>query len=164
MKTVKRIMIQEEGDLYTLYGKTLTRLTNIGWFVGFIKTEHGSYIFVTNVDDSGTKAKSITVNILKKYDLITSWPCKMGRALNLMLKTIMIHKLFNQIVIWILPVKFKFDFFHKFSVTVHMDGSILTHDAKLRLKCISASFNCSHSLPAFQSSNSYTSFNSLARF
>ncbi|MCI3986097.1 class D beta-lactamase [Bacillus vallismortis] len=74
MKTVKRMMIQEEGDHYTLYGKTGTRLTDmgLGWFVGFIKTEHGSYIFVTNVDDSGTKAKNITVNILKKYGLITS--------------------------------------------------------------------------------------------
>ncbi|WIW26884.1 class D beta-lactamase [Bacillus inaquosorum] len=74
MKTVKRMMIQEEGDHYTLYGKTGTRLTDmgLGWFVGFIKTEHGSYIFVTNVDDSGTKAKNITVDILRKYGLITS--------------------------------------------------------------------------------------------
>ncbi|MBY4605167.1 MULTISPECIES: class D beta-lactamase [Bacillus] len=74
MKTVKRMMIQEEGDHYTLYGKTGTRLTDmgLGWFVGFIKTEHGSYVFVTNVDDSGTKAKNITVDILKKYGLITS--------------------------------------------------------------------------------------------
>ncbi|MCY8718799.1 class D beta-lactamase [Bacillus sp. S10C12M] len=74
MKTVKRMMIQEEGDHYTLYGKTGTRLTDmgLGWFVGFIKTVHGSYIFVTNVDDSGTKAKNITVDILKKYGLITS--------------------------------------------------------------------------------------------
>ncbi|MEC1550370.1 class D beta-lactamase [Bacillus rugosus] len=74
MKTVKRMMIQEEGDHYTLYGKTGTRLTDmgLGWFVGFIKTEHGSYVFVTNVDDSGTKAKSITVDILKKHGLITS--------------------------------------------------------------------------------------------
>ncbi|MCY7976266.1 class D beta-lactamase [Bacillus inaquosorum] len=74
MKTVKRMMIQEEGDHYTLYGKTGTRLTDmgLGWFVGFIKTEHGSYIFVTNVDDSGTKAKNITVDILKKHGLITS--------------------------------------------------------------------------------------------
>ncbi|WP_416723434.1 class D beta-lactamase [Bacillus stercoris] len=74
MKTVKRMMIQEEGDHYTLYGKTGTRLTDmgLGWFVGFIKTEHGSYVFVTNVDNSGTKAKNITVDILKKYGLITS--------------------------------------------------------------------------------------------
>ncbi|CAF1767868.1 class D beta-lactamase [Bacillus subtilis] len=74
MKIVKRMMIQEEGDHYTLYGKTGTRLTDmgLGWFVGFIKTEHGSYVFVTNVDDSGTKAKNITVDILKKYGLITS--------------------------------------------------------------------------------------------
>ncbi|MEC1685471.1 class D beta-lactamase [Bacillus mojavensis] len=74
MKTVKRMMIQDEGDHYTLYGKTGTRLTDmrLGWFVGFIKTEHGSYTFVTNVDDSGTTAKTITIDLIKKYGLITS--------------------------------------------------------------------------------------------
>ncbi|MBD5074736.1 class D beta-lactamase, partial [Xanthomonas citri pv. citri] len=30
MKIVKRMMIQEEGDHYTLYGKTGTRLTDMG--------------------------------------------------------------------------------------------------------------------------------------
>lgn len=74
MKTVKRMMIQEEGDHYTLYGKTGTRLTDygLGWFVGFITTDNHSYIFVTNVDASGTAAKNITTDILKKYHLMTN--------------------------------------------------------------------------------------------
>jgi beta-lactamase class D len=73
MKTVKRMMIQEEGDHYTLYGKTGTRLSDmgLGWYVGFIKVDNHSYVFITNVDDSGTKAKNITLNILKKYNLMT---------------------------------------------------------------------------------------------
>ncbi len=39
MKTVKRMMIQEEGNHYTLYGKTGTRLSDmgLGWYVGFVK-------------------------------------------------------------------------------------------------------------------------------
>ncbi len=73
MKTVKRMMIQVEGDHYTLYGKTGTRLSDLGlgWFVGFIKVDNRSYVFVTNIDSSGTKAKNITLDILKKYHLIT---------------------------------------------------------------------------------------------
>ncbi|KXZ16839.1 class D beta-lactamase [Bacillus nakamurai] len=73
MKTVKRMMIQEEGDHYTLYGKTGTRTAgyNMGWFAGFITTEKHSYIFVTNVNDTGITAKQITTDILKKYGLIT---------------------------------------------------------------------------------------------
>lgn len=73
MKTVKRMMIQEEGDHYTLYGKTGTRLSDfgLGWFVGFIKVDNRSYVFVTNIDGTGTKAKNITLDIFKKYHLIT---------------------------------------------------------------------------------------------
>jgi beta-lactamase class D len=73
MKTVKRMMIQEEGDHYTLYGKTGTRLSDLGlgWFVGFIKMDNRSYVFVTNIDSTGTKAKKITMDIFKKYHLIT---------------------------------------------------------------------------------------------
>jgi beta-lactamase class D len=72
MKTVKRMMIQEEDDQYTLYGKTGTRLSDfgLGWYMGFVKTDKKGYIFVTNVDGSGTQAKSITLDILKKYRII----------------------------------------------------------------------------------------------
>lgn len=73
MKTVKRMMIQEEGDHYTLYGKTGTRLSDLGlgWFVGFIEVDNRSYAFVTNIDSTGTKAKNISLDILKKYHFIT---------------------------------------------------------------------------------------------
>lgn len=73
MKTVKRMMIQAEGDHYTLYGKTGTRLSDsgLGWFVGFIKVDDRSYVFAANIDSTGTIAKNITLDILKKYQLIT---------------------------------------------------------------------------------------------
>ncbi|MCP1357919.1 class D beta-lactamase [Aneurinibacillus migulanus] len=73
MKTVKRMMIQEEGDDYTLYGKTGTRLSDLGlgWFVGFIKVGDHPYVFVTNINGSGTEAKNITLNILKKYHILS---------------------------------------------------------------------------------------------
>ena len=73
INTVKRMMIQEEGDHYTLYGKTGTRLSDLGlgWFVGFIEVDNRSYVFVTNIDSTGTKAKNITLDILRKYNLIT---------------------------------------------------------------------------------------------
>jgi beta-lactamase class D len=67
------MIIQEEGDFYTLYGKTGTRLSDLGlgWFVGFIKTEDHDYVFVTNLEGTGSEAKTITLNILKKYNLMT---------------------------------------------------------------------------------------------
>ncbi|MCY9095371.1 class D beta-lactamase [Bacillus inaquosorum] len=68
MKTVKRMMIQEDEDHYTLYGKTGSG-SGIGWYAGFVKTEHGAYSFVTNINGTGTEAKSITMDILKKYVL-----------------------------------------------------------------------------------------------
>jgi beta-lactamase class D len=33
--------------------------------------DNRSYVFVTNIDSTGTKAKNITLDILKKYHLIT---------------------------------------------------------------------------------------------
>lgn len=73
MKTVKRMMIQEEGDDYILYGKTGTRLSDLGlgWFVGFIKVGDHPYVFATNINGSGTEAKNITLNILKKYHILS---------------------------------------------------------------------------------------------
>lgn len=78
MKTVKRIMIQQEGDDYTLYGKTgtsaLQNHTSLGWYVGFIVTQGHPYVFATNLDSqeefSGYKAKDVTIRILKKYQFI----------------------------------------------------------------------------------------------
>lgn len=78
MKTVKRIMIQQEGDNYTLYGKTgSSRLQNnvsAGWYVGFIIVKGHPYVFAANIDTqvefAGFKAKELTINILKKYNLV----------------------------------------------------------------------------------------------
>ncbi|MBN8209065.1 class D beta-lactamase [Bacillus sp. NTK071] len=73
MKTVKRMMIQEETNDYTLFGKTGTRLSDsgLGWFVGFIETGDRSYVFATKIDGSGTEAKTITTNILKEYGFMS---------------------------------------------------------------------------------------------
>ena len=63
-------MIQDEGDDYTLYGKT-GQGSGIGWFVGFIETGNRSYSFATNIEGTSTDAKSITTDILKKYNMMT---------------------------------------------------------------------------------------------
>lgn len=78
MKTVKRIMIQQEGDHYTLYGKTgSTEWRNgsaMGWFVGFITVDGHPYAFAANMDTpaefGGPRAKDITIQILRKYGLL----------------------------------------------------------------------------------------------
>lgn len=72
MNTVKRMMINEEKSSYTLHGKTGTRLTDfgLGWYVGYLETESNSYVFVTKIDGSGSKAKAITMNILNEYGLV----------------------------------------------------------------------------------------------
>ncbi|WP_426449147.1 class D beta-lactamase [Paenibacillus sp. S-38] len=72
MKTVKRMMIQEEGDTYTLYGKTGTRLSDygLGWYVGFLTGEKRSYVFAANLEGSGSEAKGITLEILRSHGLL----------------------------------------------------------------------------------------------
>lgn len=69
MKTVKRIMIQDEGDNYTLYGKT-GQGSGLGWYVGFIKTDKQAYSFATNIDGTSAEAKTITLEILEEYGLM----------------------------------------------------------------------------------------------
>lgn len=71
-KTVKRMMIQEEQDDYTLHGKTGTRLTDmgLGWYVGFVDTDKETWVFAVNLDGSGTEAKAIAVETLKRMDII----------------------------------------------------------------------------------------------
>lgn len=69
MRTVKRMMVQEEEKHATLYGKTGSG-SGIGWYVGFIKHENKTYIFATNIEGTGIEAKEITYRILKKYHLI----------------------------------------------------------------------------------------------
>jgi beta-lactamase class D len=72
MRTVKRIMINEEADSYVLHGKTGTRLSDmgLGWYVGYIETDKGKWAFATNLDGSGSKAKTITLDALKELDII----------------------------------------------------------------------------------------------
>ncbi|MFD6208934.1 class D beta-lactamase [Peribacillus sp. NPDC060253] len=72
MRTVKRIMINEEADSYVLHGKTGTRLSDmgLGWYVGYIETDKGKWAFATNMDGSGSKAKTITLDALKELDII----------------------------------------------------------------------------------------------
>ncbi len=71
-KTVKRMMIQDEQDQYTLHGKTGTRLSDmgLGWYVGFIENEKGTWVFAVNIDGTGTEAKNIAVEVLKERDII----------------------------------------------------------------------------------------------
>ena len=72
MKTVKRMMIQTEGDNYKLYGKT-GQGSNVGWYVGFIETKELDYVFVTNISDTSADARNIMKDILQKYHLTSDW-------------------------------------------------------------------------------------------
>ncbi|MZQ86536.1 class D beta-lactamase [Paenibacillus sp. 5J-6] len=72
MKTVKRMMIDNEQDAYTVHGKTGTRLSDLGlgWYIGYVETGKTSWVFATNVDSSGTTAKTITLECLKQMHVI----------------------------------------------------------------------------------------------
>nr|WP_307561151.1 class D beta-lactamase [Paenibacillus sp. V4I7] len=72
MKTVKRIMIDDEQDEYIVHGKTGTRLSDmgLGWYVGYIETNKDTWVFATNVAGSGTKAKQLTMESLEKMKII----------------------------------------------------------------------------------------------
>lgn len=85
-------------------------------------------------------------------------------ALNVMLKAIMVDQLLNQIVLGKLAGKFESDFLDKPSAPVYMDRPVLSCHAELGLKRIAVPLDRTHFVsPAFQNSNSYTSFNSLVR-
>lgn len=73
MRTVKRIMINEEQDDYILHGKTGTRLSDfgLGWYTGYVETGKGKWVFAVNMDGSGTEAKNLTVEVLKKLRIIS---------------------------------------------------------------------------------------------
>lgn len=72
MKTVKRIMICNEQDAYTVHGKTGTRLSDLGlgWYIGYVETGKTSWVFATNVDSSGTTVKTITLECLKQLHIL----------------------------------------------------------------------------------------------
>lgn len=53
IKHIKKIMVIEKKDNYTLSGKTGWSIRdgfNVGWFVGYIKTADNVYYFATNVE------------------------------------------------------------------------------------------------------------------
>ncbi|WP_256223751.1 class D beta-lactamase [Paenibacillus sp. 1_12] len=75
MKTVKRMLIQDEGEHYTLYGKTGTRNNPLaGWYVGFVESKQQAYVFAANMDGQGTispqKIKDLATDILLEYRII----------------------------------------------------------------------------------------------
>ncbi len=61
-------MIQDEQDHFILHGKTGTRLSDLGlgWYVGFIETDKGTWVFAVNFDGTGTEAKNIALEVLKE--------------------------------------------------------------------------------------------------
>jgi beta-lactamase class D len=71
-KTVKRMMIQDEQDEYTLHGKTGTRLSDmgLGWYVGFIEKEKETWVFAVNLNGTGTEAKEILIETLEQEGII----------------------------------------------------------------------------------------------
>ncbi|MBP3963077.1 class D beta-lactamase [Paenibacillus sp. DLE-14] len=71
MKTVKRIMIDNDQDRYTVHGKTGTRLSDmgLGWYVGYVERGKTDFVFAANVDSSGTTAKTITLEALKNLGI-----------------------------------------------------------------------------------------------
>ncbi|GAA0834906.1 class D beta-lactamase [Bifidobacterium pullorum subsp. gallinarum] len=72
MKTVKRIMIDDEQDEYTIHGKTGSRLSDmgLGWYVGYVETDRNTWVFATNVAESGATAKQLTLETLKTMKIL----------------------------------------------------------------------------------------------
>ncbi|WP_225446507.1 class D beta-lactamase [Paenibacillus rhizovicinus] len=72
MKTVKRIMIDNDQDDYIVHGKTGTRLSDmgLGWYVGYVERGKRDWVFAANVDSSGTTAKTITLDALKNLGIM----------------------------------------------------------------------------------------------
>ncbi|WP_455797683.1 BlaR1 family beta-lactam sensor/signal transducer [Clostridium butyricum] len=69
-------LMEESGT--TLYGKTGSGSENDkgvnGWFVGVVENENNHYYFATNIEGrnniNGEKAKRVSLDILKKYNVI----------------------------------------------------------------------------------------------
>jgi beta-lactamase class D len=81
MEIVKRVMITEQNEHYTIRAKTgWTRENNIntGWWVGYIEAKSGTYIFATRLlqdrkykrDDFGSCRKDITKQIFRDLKII----------------------------------------------------------------------------------------------
>lgn len=81
MEIVKNVMLSEQTDDYTIRAKTgWTRENNIntGWWVGYIETKKGTYIFATrllqdrkmNRADFGSCRKDITKKVFKDLGIL----------------------------------------------------------------------------------------------
>lgn len=80
-RMMKRIMIIEDNENYTLSGKTgwsISNENNNGWFVGYVNTKNKVYFFATNVEPKeqfsmknfSKVRKEITYKALKQLELI----------------------------------------------------------------------------------------------
>ena len=78
---VKKVMVSEQSDEYTIRAKTgWTREndTNTGWWVGYLETKNKTYFFATrllqsrlnNREDFGSCRKEITKKIFKELQII----------------------------------------------------------------------------------------------
>ncbi len=95
---VKRVMITEQTDNYTIHAKTgwtRDRGVNTGWWVGYIETGNNTLFFATrllqnrkkNRDDFGTCRKTITKRILSDLGLI-NFPGEQGKENDSLFKAI----------------------------------------------------------------------------
>jgi beta-lactamase class D len=79
LQIVKKIMIYEENENYTIRYKTgwaSRGEMNVGWLVGYVQTQDNAYIFATNVEKKEgdekfiASRKAITYQILQKLHII----------------------------------------------------------------------------------------------
>jgi len=77
-KTAKKIMVLKSSGDFVFAGKTGSRNNELGWFVGYITKGDSTYVFATNIegteDATGFKARQITEEILKDFQLFPSNP------------------------------------------------------------------------------------------
>lgn len=69
MESVKEIMLQIQEEHFTLYGKT-GQGSGLGWFIGYLETKDNQYVFATNVKSTSAEAREVTLDILKRYNLM----------------------------------------------------------------------------------------------
>ena len=71
---LKDIMRLKKTDKGILYGKTGSSGSGLGWFVGFVESQKGAYVFACNItgrkDASGKTAREIVENVLISKGLL----------------------------------------------------------------------------------------------
>jgi len=66
---MKRMMIMEENDAYTMSGKTgwsIQKGVNNGWFVGYVETNNKTYFFATNIEPNHQFDRDAFVRLRKE--------------------------------------------------------------------------------------------------